>query len=176
LTLFGNKIGHWKWSLVVSVVSLVLWGSLLALITPFNKVMMISFVTLSQLSYGWAAYLSVTFTQLGVPQELLGTSGGLAGTARYAGGAVASACYASAIGNGIASRGADLIPKAALANGVPESAISAVIAAAGSGAAALEAIPGVPASAVEPITLAYKYAAAFGLRYDIVPALAAFAN
>src|SRR5690348_11909302 len=94
LTAFGRKIGHWKWSMLASMASLVIWGSLLALITPYNKGMMMAFVSLAQFSYGWAAYLSVTYTQLGVPQHMLGISGGLAGTARYAGGAVASACYA----------------------------------------------------------------------------------
>lgn len=135
------------------------------MITPFNKVSMITFVTLSQLSYGWAAYLSVTYTQLGVPQEMLGISGGLAGTARYAGGAVAAACYSSAIGNGIASKGAVLIPEAALSHGVPQSSIEAVMTAVGSGSVALDKIPGVTASAIDAITLAQKYAAAFGLRY-----------
>lgn len=60
------------------------------MITPYNKTTMVVFVALSQFSYGWAAYLSVVFTQMGVPQTMLGFSGGLAGTARYAGGAVAS--------------------------------------------------------------------------------------
>jgi hypothetical protein len=148
-----------------STFSLVLWGSLLALVTPYNKVMMITFVTLSQLSYGWAAYLSVTYTQLGVPQSMLGISGGLAGTARYAGGAVASACYSTAIANGIASKAKDLIPKAALANGVSQESLSAVMTAAGTGVAGLMKIPGVGTDAAEAIALAYKHCAANGLRY-----------
>ena len=36
--------------------------------------------------FGWAQYESIAFTQLGVPQQDLGFSGGLAGMARYAGG------------------------------------------------------------------------------------------
>jgi hypothetical protein len=135
--------------------------------TPYNKVIMITFVTLSQISYGWAAYLSVTYTQLGVPQSMLGLSGGLAGTARYAGGAVASACYSSAIANGIAKRGGELIPKAALAAGLPQSSVAAVQAAAGLGAAALEKIPGMTPQAAEAVVTAYKYAVAYGLRYEL---------
>ncbi|KAF7559284.1 hypothetical protein G7046_g4883 [Stylonectria norvegica] len=164
LTVFGRKVGHWKWSMTVSMASLVLWGSLLALITPYNKGLMISCVALAQFSYGWAAYLSVTYTQLGVPQEMLGISGGLAGTARYAGGAVASACYATAIANGIAKRGAQLIPKAALDAGLPESSLTQVMAAAGSGSAALSKIPGVTEEVINAVTVAYKWSAAFGLR------------
>jgi hypothetical protein len=61
LTLFGNRIGHWKYQLVGSFSLLVLWGSLLAMVTPFNKTQMIAFATLGQMCYGWAAYLSVTY-------------------------------------------------------------------------------------------------------------------
>lgn len=164
LTIFGSKVGHWKWSMTVSMASLCLWGSLLALITPTNKAMMVTFVALCQFSYGWAAYLSVTYTQLGVPQELLGLSGGLAGTARYAGGAVASACYSSAMANGLSKKGAELVPKAALAAGVPADIFDQVVAAAGAGASALRAIPGVDEAMVQAVRGAYKEAAAFGLR------------
>lgn len=165
LMVFGNKVGHWRWTLVASVTSLVVWGSLLALITPYNKVMMIVFVALGQFSYGWAAYLAVTFTQLGVPQEFLGISGGLAGLARYAGGAIASACYSSAIGNGIRNRGAELIPSAALEAGFPKSSVdefaAAVIA---SGPAAMSQFSDASPRVVEAVTSAYKWSAAFGLR------------
>ena len=165
LSVFGNKIGHWKWQMVISTFSLVLWGSLLALINPNNKGMIIAFVTLCQASYGWSVYLSVTYTQLGVPQEMLGISGGLAGTARYAGGAVAAACYSSAIANGIATKGAQLIPRAALDAGLPESSLTQVVAVAGQGAAALSNIPGVTQQVIDAVGVAYKYSAAFGLRY-----------
>lgn len=150
--------------MVVSTFSLVLWGSLVAMITPYNKAKIIAFVALSQASYGWAVYLSVTYTQLGVPQEMLGISGGLAGTARYAGGAVAAACYSSAISNGIASKGAELIPPAALGAGLPESSLAQVIATASQGAAGLSEIPGVDQKVIDAVGVAYKYAAAFGLR------------
>lgn len=168
---FGRKLGHWRWSMILSNFSLVLWGSLLALITPYNKAMMITFVTLSQVSYGWAAYLSVTFTQLGVPQTMLGLSGGLAGTARYAGGAVASACFATAISNGIKNKGAELIPQAALEHGVPQLAIPDIIAAASS-RTELSKIDGVSDSAISAIRLAYKYAASFGIRNAALASLA----
>ncbi|KAF2801809.1 MFS general substrate transporter [Mytilinidion resinicola] len=172
LVIFGRKIGHWKITMIASTFSLVLFGTLLAMMTPYNKVTMITFVTLSQLSYGWAAYLSVTYTQLGVPQTMLGLSGGLAGTARYAGGAVASACYSSAISNGIAKKGAELIPKAALAAGIPQSSMAAVSAAASLGAAALEKIPGVTPQGAEMVGTAYKYAVAYGLRNAALASMA----
>ena len=59
----------------------------MALVTPFNKNLMIAFAFLEQTFFGWAQYESVAFTQLGVHQHDLGISGGLAGglagVARY---------------------------------------------------------------------------------------------
>jgi hypothetical protein len=165
LMVFGNRVGHWKWTLVISVSSLVLWGSLMALITPYNKEMMIAFVCLGQISYGWAAYLAVTFTQLGVPQEYLGISGGLAGLARYAGGAVASASYSSAIGNGIQKRGWELIPPAALDAGLPEESLEILMSAVISGGpGAIGKIQGVTPQITDAVAMAYKWSVAFGLR------------
>lgn len=172
LMAFGNKIGHWRWTLIVSVSSLVLWGSLMVLITPYNKAMMVAFVCLGQISYGWAAYLAVTFTQLGVPQEFLGISGGLAGLARYAGGAVASASYSSAIGNGIQKRGWELIPPAALDAGLPEESLETLMSAVISGGpAAISKIQGVTPQVTEAVAMAYKWSVAFGLRYVVYPSL-----
>ncbi len=172
LTLFGSKVGHWKWSLFVSTFSLVLWGCLLALITPYNKAMMISFVTLGQVSYGWAAYVAVSYSQLGVPQIMLGVSGGLAATARFAGGAIGSGVYTSAIANGILTRSKTLIPAAVRANGLPDSMIPAAMEAAGSGAAAVAAIPGMTAAAVGDIVAAYRWSVAYGLRNCAMVSLA----
>jgi hypothetical protein len=119
---------------------------------------------LTQVSYGWSVYLSVAYTQLGVPQEMLGISGGLAGTARYAGGAVAAASFSTAISNGIAKRVPQLVPKAALEAGLPQSSVDAVLAAVGQGAAALKPIPGVNDRVLEAVADAYKWSVAFGLR------------
>lgn len=134
------------------------------MITPNNKVQMITFATLGQLSYGWAAYLSVTYTQLGVPQEMLGISGGLAGTARYAGGAVASAAYSTAIANGISSNAPRGIAAAVAANDISQSLLANVTTTAPSGVTALLAIDGVNENAAEAISQAYKHAVAIGLR------------
>lgn len=157
--------------MILSNLSLVLWGSLLAMVTPYNKSMMMAFVALSQFSYGWAAYLSVTYTQLGVPQTHLGLSGGLAGTARYAGGAVASACFATAIANGLAEKSAELIPKAAQTSGLDSSLLTDVMTAAGS-RSALEALPGIPPAAIDAVREAYKYSACHGLRNAALASLA----
>lgn len=86
LSFFGSKIRHWQWQLTGSVFVMVLFGSLLALVTPTNKGLMIAFVFLSQTGYGWAIYLSIAISQMGVNHKDLGLSGGIAGTARFAAG------------------------------------------------------------------------------------------
>lgn len=172
LMIFGRRIGHWRWMLIISVFSLVLWGSLMALVTPTNKALMIAFVVLGQISYGVAAYLGVTFTQLGVPQTYLGISGGLAGLARYGGGAIASASYSSAIGNGIKTKGSD-ITAAALAAGLPQSSAAQLMPAiVANGPAGIAAVPGVTDAVTQAVAAAYKTAAAFGLRNAALASLA----
>lgn len=66
LVAFGRRIRKWKWTLTISVVIMVVFGALLALARPDRKAMMIVFVVLNQLGFGWAQYLSIAFTQLGV--------------------------------------------------------------------------------------------------------------
>lgn len=70
-----------------SVFIMVLFGSLLGLVTPDNKGTMIAFLFLSQTGFGWALYLSIAITQMGVEQKNLGVSGGISGCVRYAAGA-----------------------------------------------------------------------------------------
>jgi hypothetical protein len=86
LSLFGSKIRHWQHQQTVAVTIMVFFGSLMALARPDNMGMMIAFMTLSLMGYGWSIYLCIAVTQMGVPHEKLGTSGGLSGCARFAGG------------------------------------------------------------------------------------------
>jgi hypothetical protein len=86
LACFGGRIKHWQWQLTGSVFVMVLFGVLLALGNPGNKGLMIAFVFLSQTGYGWAIYLSIAISQMGVDHKNLGLSGGLSGAARFAGG------------------------------------------------------------------------------------------
>jgi hypothetical protein len=86
LAIFGSKIKHWQWQLTGSVLIMVLFGSLLALVSPTNKGLMIAFTFLSQSGYGWAIYLSIAIAQMGVEHKNLGLSGGIAGVFRFAAG------------------------------------------------------------------------------------------
>ena len=86
LAVFGGMIKRWHWQLSGSVFIMVLFGVLLALGNPGNKGLMIAFVFISQGAYGWAIYLSIAISQMGVEHKNLGLSGGLSGAARFAGG------------------------------------------------------------------------------------------
>jgi hypothetical protein len=86
LSWLGGSIKRWNWQLTGSVFIMVLFGVLLALGNPNNKGLMIAFVFLSQAGYGWAIYLSIAISQMGVDHKNLGLSGGLSGAARFAGG------------------------------------------------------------------------------------------
>ena len=79
---------------------------------------------------------------------------------------MASACYSTAISNGMAKKLVELVPKAAIRTGVPADIMDSVIAAASSGATttALKEIPGLTDTMVDALRLAFKESAAFGLR------------
>ncbi len=75
LIIFGNLIGHWKKTLIVSFIGMVFWGGMIGLVTPHNKGLMIAFTFLEQTFFGWAQYESIAFTQLGKSLKTL-TAGG----------------------------------------------------------------------------------------------------
>ncbi|KAG9230345.1 putative Isotrichodermin C-15 hydroxylase [Amylocarpus encephaloides] len=97
LSLFGSTIRHWNWQLTAYCFVMVLFGVLLALGNPQNKGLMMAFVFLSQAAYGPAMYLAIAVSQMGVEQKDLGLSGGVGGTARFAGGAIATAVYTAVL-------------------------------------------------------------------------------
>lgn len=78
LTVFGSRIGHWRWTLTGSVTVMVVFGALLALVTPSRKGLAIAMVFIEQIGFGWAQYLSIAFVQFGTDQVELGIAGGLA--------------------------------------------------------------------------------------------------
>lgn len=57
---------------------MVVFGALLALATPDRFGMVIAFIFLAEVGFGWAQYLSIAFIQFGTDQVELGISGGLA--------------------------------------------------------------------------------------------------
>ncbi|KAF4633722.1 hypothetical protein G7Y89_g4392 [Cudoniella acicularis] len=172
LICFSNLLGHWKLTLTASFVGMVFWGGLIALVTPYNKGLMIAFTFLEQTFFGWAQYESVAFTQLGVKQVDLGISGGLAGVGRYAGGSLAQAIYITILTNTQASKAAVTIPAAAIAAGLPASSGQQFLAAFSLGAEALAAVPGVTPEILTAASDAFKWSYAHGLQMVTYASLA----
>ena len=118
------------------------FGAMLGYITPERKSMGIAFAFLSSMGYGYAQYLSIAYIQLGAEQTELGIAGGLAGVARYAGGAVAVTTFATILTTVQSSHAATGVVAAAEAAGASPATARAVLAALPLGAAALEKVQG----------------------------------
>ncbi|KAF1980676.1 MFS general substrate transporter [Aulographum hederae CBS 113979] len=172
LMLFGTRIGHWKWALTASVFIMVLFGALLGLGNPERKGMMMGFVFLSQVGFGWAQMMSITFIQMGVPQVELGISGGLAGVSRFAGGAIAISVYSTILANVQGSWATKLVPAAAEAAGLPSSSVPALLAALPLGSAALQQVPGISMDIIVAAGAAFQESYVHGLRTTALSSLA----
>lgn len=73
LICFGDVFRHYKWTLCISWGGMVLWGGLMALVTPYNKGMMIAFTFLEQTFFGWAQYRTYTNGQQGRSNHVVAT-------------------------------------------------------------------------------------------------------
>ncbi|KAI9878049.1 MAG: peroxiredoxin prx5 [Pleopsidium flavum] len=127
LAIFGSKIRNWQWQLTGSVFIMVLFGTLLALGTPNNKGLMIAFVFLSQAGYGWAIYLSIAVSQMGVEHKDLGLSGGISGVSRFAAGSIAAAVYTTVLSNTVKKYTVRLVPPAVVAAGLSPSDVTKLL-------------------------------------------------
>ncbi|KAF2465273.1 MFS general substrate transporter [Lindgomyces ingoldianus] len=164
LIAFGNVFKRWYWTLIISWTGMTLFGALMGLCTPFNKGLMITLCCINATFFGWAQYESVAFTQLGVPQQDLGFSGGLAGMARYAGGSLAVAIYTTILTNTQTTRAAATLPKAAIAAGMTPENAQKLLAAFPLGGQAIASVPGTTAEALAAAGLAFKWSYAHGLK------------
>jgi hypothetical protein len=160
----GHRIGHWKITLIISFTLAVVFGGLLAIVTPYNKSTMIALIFLNQFFFGWAQYEAVAFVQLGVDQLDLGASGGLAGVARFGGGSLAQAVYTTVNTNSLRTRATELITRAGLDNGLTQAASTQLVTAITGGAEALAAVPGINNAAIAAASVGYKEATAYGLK------------
>ncbi|CAK4033716.1 Major facilitator superfamily domain, general substrate transporter [Lecanosticta acicola] len=127
LTLLGSKLRHWQWQLFGSSFVMVLFGSLLGMVSPTNKGTMIAFLFLSQVGFGWAIYLAIALTQMGVEHKDLGIAGGISGTFRFAAGAVATAVYQTVLSNELSSETSKKVSAAVLNAGLPAGELSQLL-------------------------------------------------
>ncbi|KAL2212950.1 MFS general substrate transporter [Sarocladium strictum] len=171
LTCFGSKIGHWRWTLVASITIMVVFGALLALGTPDRFGMVIAFIFLSEVGFGWAQYLSIAFIQFGCDQVELGIAGGLAGVARFAGGSVAISVYTTILSNVQSNEAAKLVPRAAIAAGLDSDSVPALLAALPLGSAALAQVPGITNDIAAAAGAAFQQSYVVGLRTTCLSSL-----
>lgn len=164
LGLLDTRIKHRKWTLTGALTMVTIFGSLLALGNPHRKNMMMAFVFLAMMPFGWAQALSITYIQMGAEQRELGIAGGLGGVARYAGGSVAFSVYSAILTNVVSRQILEHVPAAAIAAGLPASSVPALLAALPLGAAALEKVPGISTAILEAAGAAYVQAYVVGLR------------
>jgi hypothetical protein len=127
LSAFGSRIKHWNWTLTGSVFLMVVFGVLLALGKPTNKGLMIAMVFLSQTAYGWAIYLSIAISQMGVEHKDLGHSGGISGVSRFAAGTIAAAVYTTILSNTVTKWTLRYVPAAVEAAGLAASKVPGLL-------------------------------------------------
>jgi hypothetical protein len=142
LSFFGKKIQHWRFQMGVPITLMTFFGAMLAYVTPEIEGRGIAFAFLSSMFYGYAQYLSIAYIQFGADQTELGIAGGLAGVARYAGGAVAVTLFATILTTVQADWASTHVVEAAEAAGATRETAQAVLAALPLGAAALEKVQG----------------------------------
>ncbi|KAK4497186.1 hypothetical protein PRZ48_011636 [Zasmidium cellare] len=172
LTLFGSKIGHWRWQLTGSVTLTVLFGALLALGTPSRRATMMAFVFLAETVYGWAQYLSITYIQFGVEQAELGISGGLAGVARFAGGAIAISVFTTILTNAVRMHTPKIVVPALEAAGASSQIVDVILEALPLGQEALAGVEGASAEVLDAARTAYQQVYVIGLRTTALSTLA----
>lgn len=155
LSFGGKHFGHWKWQMGVPITIMTFFGGLLAYITPEREGTAIAFVFLCAAGYGYGQYLSIAYIQFGADQEELGISGGLAGVARYAGGAVAVTTFATILSTTQTKYAANHVIPAAEAAGATPQVAEAVLKALPLGAAALEKVQGLTTAIAEAAGAAF---------------------
>ncbi|KAK2743343.1 hypothetical protein FQN55_007278 [Onygenales sp. PD_40] len=162
LSAFGSILRKWHWQLTGSVTIMVIFGSLLALVTPTNKAAMIAYVFISQSGYGWAIYLSIAVTQMGVEHKDLGISGGIAGVFRFAAGSIAAAIYTTILGNTTSKKIGVLVPEAVIKAGLPASQVNELLGHLQTNSAAMSKYS---EPVVAAATAAFKESYVHGIRY-----------
>lgn len=153
---FGGKyFQHWKLQMGIPITIMTLFGALLAAVTPETEGMGIAFAFLSSMGYGYAQYLSIAYIQFGADQTELGIAGGLAGVARYAGGAVAVTLFSTILSITQSQYAREHVIPAAESAGATPGVAEAVLAALPLGAAALEAVQGLTTAIAEAAGAAF---------------------
>lgn len=164
--MFAMRIGFLKWQMVfMAVMMTVFIGGLAAQITEteayvefpwgiypilISNSMSIAFATLSCFAVGYIELLAATAATFVIRnQKQMGTSNGIFGSIRSAGGVLATTIYLTILTNTMTSNTQQMVVPAVLNAGLPQSSLEAFLIALNSGVAtAIEAVPGVSESIV----------------------------
>ncbi|KAK0316809.1 hypothetical protein LTR01_000560 [Friedmanniomyces endolithicus] len=174
LSFLGTHIGHWQWQMGVPITLMTFFGGLLAYITPERESLAIAFAFLTAAAYGYAQYLSIAYIQFGADQTELGVAGGLAGVARYAGGAVAVTTFATILGTTQSAYAVSHVIPAAEAAGASPAVAESVLAALPLGAAALEKVQGLTTAIAEAAGAAFVESYVQGVKPKMTPKIEIF--
>lgn len=158
---------EWRWQLSIALTIMTAFGGALAAVTPERMSLGIAMAFLSATGYGFGQYLTIAYIQFGADQIELGIAGGLAGVARYAGGAVAVTIYETILGNVQGSHAATGVPAAVVAAGGTVAIGDKILAALPLGAAALAKVQGATTAMIEAAGAAYIQSYVIGVRYVI---------
>ncbi|KAH0830965.1 hypothetical protein FOPE_01961 [Fonsecaea pedrosoi] len=156
LSYFGNKIRRWQWQLTGSMFVMVVFGALLALGKPSNQGLMVAFVFLSQAGYGWALYLSIAISQMGVEHKDLGHSGGISGVIRFAAGTISAAVYTTVLTNTVSTFTKRYVARAATTAGLAASQVPSLLSALNTPELAQRFPPAVVSAARRAVEMAYE--------------------
>ncbi|EJU01761.1 MFS general substrate transporter [Dacryopinax primogenitus] len=134
-----------------------------AVITPNDNSRQIGYNVLSGIGQSGPLTLLVAVTQFTAPHAYLATATGLAFSARAIGGAFGSAIMGTIVNSKLTNYGTD-VGNAAIAAGLPESSVSALLAAFATGAG-FDAVPGINDSILAAATSASQWTYAYAYRY-----------
>ena len=152
LSFLGTYIQHWRFQMGVPIT---FFGGMLSYVTTEREILGIAFAFLVAMFYGYGQCLSIAYIQFGGEQLELGIAGGLAGVARYAGGAVAVTLFQTILTITQTKYAVNhFIPAAEAACASPTVA-KAVFAALPSGIATLENVQGLTTAIAEAAGAAY---------------------
>ena len=144
---------------------------MLALAKPTNKNTIMALVFLAETGFGWAQYLSIAYIQFGADQVELGISGGLAGVARFAGGAVAISVYTTILSNVVGKEAVKKVIPAVMQAGGSQQVAVEILTALPLGAAALAKIPNATENMIAAAGAAFQQAYVVGLRTTALSSL-----
>jgi len=148
LATLGGKIKKWKWQMIISYTLMTLFGGLLAIGQPGRLAASIVVTVIGGITYAWAAYLSIAYTQFGVDQEELGVAGGLAGVARFSGALIASTVYPTILNTVVRKQSSTRVVRAAQGAGASLETAQALLVALPLGADAIASVRGATSSIV----------------------------